>query len=61
MRGFFIISTLKKCDYFADFLAEEVLLQEDVLLQVFLEEAEVFFVLQEVLDLQEEDLQLLEN
>lgn len=61
MRGFFYNFNSKKCDYFADFLAEEVLLQEDVLLQVFLEEAEVFFVLQEVLDLQEEDLQLLEN
>ena len=60
MRGFFNFSTLKKCDYFADFLAEEALLQEEVLVQVFLEEAEVFFELQEVLDLQE-DLLLLEN
>ena len=43
-------------DYFADFLVEEVLL-----LLVFLAEAEVFFVLFDRADLQEEDLQLLEN
>ena len=59
-RGFFIFSTSKKRNYFADFLVEEALLQEELLLLVFLAEAVAFLALPEVADLQEEDLQLLE-
>lgn len=58
---FFHFSTSKKRNYFADFLVEEALLQEELLLLVFLAEAVLFLALPEVADLQEEDLQLLEN
>lgn len=59
-RGFSFFN-FKKRNYFADFLVEEALLQEELLLLVFLAEAVLFLALPEVADLQEEDLQLLEN